>query len=361
MQKNRNHTIWIFAVIAFAVLSLSFALRHGPAGDKAKTGKQATTPYVIFKFDDLSDRGTPWSGFKAITDVCKSKGIKCTLGIFGQTLERRDTGYLKYVGTIIHDPDVEIWMHGYNGAADELLGDPAYQSWAFAKTRWNLIYYFDYLPRTFSPHWKSGDSCTVKAFLADPFYLTWPLYPPGENFKGLLNSPCQLESGDTHYPDDLDRLKNNYDTCASGMSCLIFQGHPWAWDDAARVVFSQFVDYMKGKGARFTTFYEYYKIMHQIKDATGPSVPGKLRLTRNTSQSIRLSWNPSADPESSVDGYKIYRNGVFVDMVPGTTYTDAPGMTLTDAVNYQVSAVNRANLVSAKCQAVSLAGSGIDK
>jgi hypothetical protein len=62
-----------------------------------------------------------------------------------------------------------------------------------------------------------------------------------------------------------------------------------------------------------------------------------------------------------VDGYKIYRNGVFVDMVPGTTYTDAPGMTLTDAVNYQVSAVNRANLVSAKCQAVSLAGSGIDK
>jgi peptidoglycan/xylan/chitin deacetylase (PgdA/CDA1 family) len=361
MQKNGKATIMKAAFIAIAALSLSFAARHEFKVKNNKDGKRTAGPIVILKFDDLSDTGVPWSGFKAVTDLCKSKGVKCTVGIFGQTLERGDTNFLKYIGSIVHDPDIEIWMHGYNGAADELLNDPVYQAWAFKKTRWNLVRYFDYLPRTFSPHWKSGDTNTVKVFLADPFYLTWPLYPPAGNFEGLLNCPCQLEFGDSHYPDDLSKLINNYDACALKMNCFIFQGHPWAWDDAARNAFSQFIDYMKSKGARFSTFYEYYKITHHIEDTTPPSVPEGLTLTRNSAKSISLSWEKSRDAGSAVDGYKIFRNGIFVDIVPGTKYTDDAGENLSDADIYRVSAVNRANLVSAESQGISLSVGGTHK
>jgi len=315
---------------------------------------KAAGPYVIFKFDDFTDKGVPWQGFKAVADICKAKGAKCTIGIFGQSLERGDPAYFDYLRSIINDPDIEIWMHGYNGAADELLGNLTYQKWAFAKTRWNLLYYLDYLPRTFSPHWKSGDTCTVAAFLADSLYLSWPLYPPKGSFKGLLTNQCQLETGDTHYPDSLNILIKNYDECAAKMDYMICQGHPWAWDAKARETFSKYLDYIIGKGARFVTFYGYYKIIHNINDSTPPTVPQGIKLSRKNVQSITLAWSPSEDPETKVDAYKIYRSGRFIDITTQTSYTDQAKGFLADTVKYQVSAINRANLSSEKSAGVSI-------
>jgi peptidoglycan/xylan/chitin deacetylase (PgdA/CDA1 family) len=324
------------------------------SGEQVQTGAETKGPYVIFKFDDLNDKGVPWQGFKAITDICKEKGAKCTMGIFGQSLERGDPAYFDYLRSIVNDPDIEIWMHGYNGNRDELLGNLTYQKWAFAKTRWNLLYYLDYLPRTFSPHWDSGDTLTVKAFLADSLYLNWPLFPPKGSFKGLLNNSCQLETGDKHYPDSLSMLKTHYDSCAAKMDYFICQGHPWNWDAKARDTFSKYLDYIKSKGARFATFYGYYKIINHINDSTPPSVPQGLMVTRKNVQSIVLSWKPSNDPETKVDAYKIYRSGRFIDITMGTSYTDLTKDNLSDTVKYQVSAINRANLSSDKSAAVLL-------
>ena len=367
--KNIVLTVTIF-VIAIVLIGLYFTINQSPdvksasgvvlnspseeQGVATVAGTKTTGPYVIFKFDDLNDKGVPWQGFKAVADICKEKGAKCTMGIFGQSLERGNAAYFDYLKSIVNDPDIEIWMHGYNGAADELLGNLTYQKWAFAKTRWNLLYYLDYLPRTFSPHWKSGDTSTVKAFLADSLYLSWPLYPPKGSFKGLLSNQCQLETGDTHYPDSLNTLIRNYDACAEKMDYMICQGHPWAWDAKARDIFRKYLDYIKSKGARFATVYGYYKIVNHINDSTPPSGPNGLMLTRKNVQSIVLNWKPSADPETKVDVYKIYRSGRFIDITTETSYTDKTKDFLTDSVEYQVSAINRANLSSEKSPAASI-------
>jgi peptidoglycan/xylan/chitin deacetylase (PgdA/CDA1 family) len=363
MRRRIKETSWVsvLMIIAGTLISYFIYSYQGKSGNSASKNVEKSIaapksgPYVIFKFDDLNDKGVPWQGFKAVADICKEKGAKCTMGIFGQSLERGNPAYLDYLKSIINDPDIEIWMHGYNGNRDELLGNLTYQKWAFAKTRWNLLYYLDYLPRTFSPHWDSGDTLTVKAFLSDSLYLNWPLFPPkGRSFKGLMNNSCQLETGDTHYPDNLDMLKTHYDSCASKMDYFICQGHPWNWDAKARDTFSKYLDYIKSKGARFATFYGYYKIVNNINDSTPPSVPHGLMLTRKSVQSIVLSWKPSTDPETKVDAYKIYRSGRFIDIMTGTSYTDQTKDFLADSVKYQVSAINRANLSSEKGDAVSI-------
>jgi hypothetical protein len=364
-KRNKSITWMITGVILIALIGLFIAInqeyteKRGLKDEDVELNlqKDSAGPYVIFKFDDLNDKGVPWRGFKAIADLCKAKGAKCTMGIFGQSLERGDTAYFRYLRSIIYDPDIEIWMHGYDGAADELLGNLTYQKWAFAKTRWNLLYYLDYLPRTFSPHWKSGDTCTVKAFLADSLYLSWPLYPPKGTFKGLLTNQCQLETGDTHYPDSLITLIKHYDECASKMDYMICQGHPWNWDAKARETFGKYLDYMISKGARFTTFYEYYRIINKINDMTPPSKPEGIKISRKNVQSVTLSWNPSIDSESKVDAYKIYRSGRFIDITTGTSYTDQSKRFLADTASYQISAINRANLSSVRSVPISLESS----
>lgn len=363
MKRRPKETSWItvLMIIAGTVISYFIYSYHGKSGISAPKEAEKSIaapksgPYVIFKFDDLNDKGVPWQGFKAVADICKEKGAKCTMGIFGQSLEKGNAAYMDYLKSIVNDPDIEIWMHGYNGNRDELLGNLTYQKWAFAKTRWNLLYYLDYLPRTFSPHWDSGDTLTVTAFLADSLYLSWPLFPPkGRDFKGLLNNSCQLETGDTHYPDDLKTLIKNYDACAEKSDYIICQGHPWNWDAKAREIFGKYIDYIKSKGARFATFYGYYKIIHHIDDTTPPSVPEGIKVSRKDAQSISLSWMPSNDPESKVDAYKIYRSGKFIDVTTGNSYTDVAKNFLADTVKYQVSAINRANLSSAKSGGVSI-------
>ncbi|MEV4287729.1 glycosyl hydrolase family 18 protein [Nonomuraea bangladeshensis] len=85
-------------------------------------------------------------------------------------------------------------------------------------------------------------------------------------------------------------------------------------------------------------------------DTTAPSVPGNLRSTGVTSNSVSLAWNTSTD-NVAVTGYEVYRGSTLVTTVTGTTYTDT-GLTASTAYTYTVRARDAAGNRSAASAAV---------
>ncbi|MGA5758033.1 glycosyl hydrolase family 18 protein [Nonomuraea bangladeshensis] len=85
-------------------------------------------------------------------------------------------------------------------------------------------------------------------------------------------------------------------------------------------------------------------------DTTAPSVPGNLRSTGVTSNSVSLAWNASTD-NVAVTGYEVYRGSTLVSTVTGTTYTDT-GLAASTAYTYTVRARDAAGNRSAASAAV---------
>ncbi|MDP7287956.1 MAG: lamin tail domain-containing protein, partial [Phycisphaerae bacterium] len=90
-------------------------------------------------------------------------------------------------------------------------------------------------------------------------------------------------------------------------------------------------------------------------DPTPPVVPtglgGTVVLAGGTQ--IELTWASSSDPDSGVDHYLIYRDGVIIGTSSGTTYNDTLVSPVTQ-YSYQVAAVNRDQFASAPSAAVDI-------
>ncbi len=86
-------------------------------------------------------------------------------------------------------------------------------------------------------------------------------------------------------------------------------------------------------------------------DVTPPSAPSGLAATAVSSTQIDLGWNAASDPESGIQGYNVYRNGVRVATALTTSFSD-PGRTPNTSYSYTVTAVNGAGLEGAPSQAL---------
>ncbi len=86
----------------------------------------------------------------------------------------------------------------------------------------------------------------------------------------------------------------------------------------------------------------------RVVDATAPAAPANLRLASATTNSVTLSWDAAAEPESFVRAYRVYRNGTPIGATGRgvTTFTDA---NRPDALvaTYDIVAENAAGLRSA--------------
>ncbi|MFI6924307.1 glycosyl hydrolase family 18 protein [Nonomuraea spiralis] len=91
-------------------------------------------------------------------------------------------------------------------------------------------------------------------------------------------------------------------------------------------------------------------------DTTAPSVPGNLRSTGVTNNSVALAWDASTD-NVAVTGYEIYRGGNLVTTVTGTTYSDT-GLTANTAYNYTVRARDAAGNRSANSNQITATTTG---
>ena len=84
-----------------------------------------------------------------------------------------------------------------------------------------------------------------------------------------------------------------------------------------------------------------------------PSVPGNLRVSSTTANSVSLAWDASTPASAcTLQGYRIYRNGVQVGTPTGTTFSDS-GLAPSTGYSYTVQAVDTSSHVSAQSTAVS--------
>ncbi|WP_206856569.1 M60 family metallopeptidase [Candidatus Enterococcus mangumiae] len=88
------------------------------------------------------------------------------------------------------------------------------------------------------------------------------------------------------------------------------------------------------------------------KDTQAPSIPTGLTAGTVTANSAQISWGPSTD-NNRVAGYNVYRNGVKVNAVSGSTFTDT-NLASNTAYTYQVSAYDAAGNESEKSQAITI-------
>ena len=70
------------------------------------------------------------------------------------------------------------------------------------------------------------------------------------------------------------------------------------------------------------------------------------KLSRSGSKSVNLSWNGSVD-DRALAGYRIYRNGVLLDLRSVTFYTDYALPSGSSQLSYVVTAVDMAGNESA--------------
>lgn len=91
---------------------------------------------------------------------------------------------------------------------------------------------------------------------------------------------------------------------------------------------------------------EYAVTTLKPADTTPPSVPANLRTTSVTTSSAALVWDPSADSDSGVASYKVYRNGTLIGSPSAANFTDT-GLKPSTAYTYTVAALDKSNNISA--------------
>ncbi len=85
-------------------------------------------------------------------------------------------------------------------------------------------------------------------------------------------------------------------------------------------------------------------VVSTLVDLVPPSTPTRLVSSAPTTTAINLSWNVATD-DVAVAAYKLYRSGILITTVSGTSYTDTSRHYNT-SYNYTVSAVDTSNNAS---------------
>jgi hypothetical protein len=340
-----KRTLYSFIFLIFLSPSLSFS----------QTSQKK--PYVVLKFDDLTN--TNWRNWKPITDLIIAKDITADCGLFVNSLNSGDKEYMKYLKSLLDDPKhFGIWLHGYTGEAKEMFDtDYSTQLEHFRLSRTVMLNKFDYILRNYGDHYYGGNENTVRIINEDPFLKGWIFSQPKNKDGRPATLPAKQVMPQRKVNMEPATAVVRFNTYNSGwkrsnadtMRFVVLQGHPWGYrTDSLKDEFCKVVDDLKAKGVIFTHFRDYDKMVKGYStDQTPPSVPAKLKATREGDK-VKLSWNASTDKESGVDCYKIYRDGVCIDLSATTSYLDA----INGKHKYQVRAVNNNDLDSKKSATV---------
>jgi hypothetical protein len=93
-------------------------------------------------------------------------------------------------------------------------------------------------------------------------------------------------------------------------------------------------------------------------DTTPPSVVGNVSAQILSPTQVRVRWDESADPQSGVSLYRVYRNGALVGTTPLGVFTDSVTFG-TAPIAYRVAAVNRDGFASDQSPAIDVGGTTI--
>jgi chitodextrinase len=113
----------------------------------------------------------------------------------------------------------------------------------------------------------------------------------------------------------------------------------------------KFVVKVTGESSSSSASYSWTISAPAAPDTTPPTVPGGLAASAGDSQ-VALSWAASSDPDSAVAGYAVYRDGLLLTRVSGTSYVDT-GLTNGTSYSYTVAAYDAAGNISPQSSALS--------
>ena len=149
-----------------------------------------------------------------------------------------------------------------------------------------------------------------------------------------------VQSGVNHYDVYRDGVKVNAAPIAVGT------GGPYNWSDAAGQslnlpsgtpphTYSYTVKAVDGSGNVSVASAPHLIVVDAV-DASAPT--SMTALASPTSQRPQVSWGPPSwiTPAFAIDHYKVYRNGIFVTDVSGTTFTDNQPSLPDNTYSYQV-------------------------
>ena len=227
---------------------------------------------VILKADDMVfDAKTiipqRWISF---IDYIKSKGIKASIGVIGNSLEAGNYKYFKYLKSIAASANFELWNHGYNHIYngrypngkpyEEFCNTPySYQYEHISRTDSLAIKKLGIIFHTFGAPGNAIDSVTVSAVRNQKNLKVWLFGFPGSTKLNLQRfAEIEFPTGNPVYP----RFINNY---SSEKPSLVFQIHPNAWDETKFTEFKKIIDYLLTKKVTFINPYDYYLLMNSEK------------------------------------------------------------------------------------------------
>lgn len=227
---------------------------------------------VILKADDMVfDENTivpqRWISF---IDYIKSKRIKASIGVIGNSLEAGNNKYFKYLKSIAASGNFELWNHGYNH-----IYDGKYPNGESYKEFYNTPYSYQYkhmsltdslaikklgiIFHTFGAPGNGIDSVTVRAINNQKNIKVWLFGLPGstkldlQRFDGI-ESPI--------FNPDYFRFIKIY---SSEKPYLVLQIHPNGWDEIKFTEFKKIIDYLLSKKVTFINPYDYYLLMNPEK------------------------------------------------------------------------------------------------
>ncbi|MBI5538881.1 MAG: DUF2334 domain-containing protein [Bacteroidia bacterium] len=227
---------------------------------------------VILKADDMVfDENTivpqRWVSF---IDYIKSKGIKASIGVIGNSLEAGNNKYFKYLKSIAASGNFELWNHGYNH-----IYDGKYPNGESYKEFYNTPYSYQYkhmsltdslaikklgiIFHTFGAPGNGIDSVTVRAINNQKNIKVWLFGLPGST-KFTMQRFVEIEfpTSDPVY----SKFIKNY---SSEKPCLVLQIHPNSWDADKFSEFKKIIDYLLSKKVTFINPYDYYLLMNPEK------------------------------------------------------------------------------------------------
>lgn len=226
---------------------------------------------IILKADDL--RNDPVSSisynWKRFTDYIIAENIKASLGLIGNSLEKGDYNYLKFVRNIASSVSFELWNHGYNHVINAQYPNFEYYD-EFQNT--SLEYQLEHLKmtqnlakeklgitiRAFGAPGNATDENTARA-LNDIGDIQIIFYKPVMSGKIITlavgNSKFEFPTGNPDYSKFLIDYKPDYEY-------LVFQLHPNKWNETQFEQFKLAISYLKNQATTFILPSEYYEMLN---------------------------------------------------------------------------------------------------
>jgi peptidoglycan/xylan/chitin deacetylase (PgdA/CDA1 family) len=239
-------------------------LTHADAADPAP--KQQV---ILLKLDDvvaghLNFAGPVSTRWQRIADYLTTNHIKGSFGIIGESLEKDNPEYFKWIKDIQQAGLIEFWMHGYHMKKASEPGEFEQgtfeeQKVILEKSQKLAKEKLGFALTAFGPHWSGTTDATDQALEAEPDLKIWLYGPKKPKYFSRLSIERIMALENPTFVPDPAKFKETYDKIAAQREVLLLQGHPDQWTDERWPGFLEIIEFLKSKNVEFMTPSEYLK------------------------------------------------------------------------------------------------------